>query len=166
MNFSISISTLISSRSELLGLETEIMRDTFDAWGPSARSCIIFARNTKEIIRHEEDVTQAARLLTENDSRFTDFNDEATHRIFVVRPSPDSRQLRTVKFGTNHLFEIVARAYAGQEHVARYGFYKTIRGDPWFGGPAGEMYKIHVLLWLLHAPDETLSCTGAMATFP
>jgi hypothetical protein len=112
-------------------------------------------------------VNQAASQLTKNDNRFTEFNNEATHQIFVVRPSHGSRQLRTVTFVSDHLREIVSRAYAEWEHIARYSFYKTIRGNPSFGGSAGEIYEMHVLLWLLHAPNgETLSCTGAMARFP
>jgi hypothetical protein len=100
------------------------------------------------------------------DSR--DFNvPSATHRIFVARPLPDSREMASMDFGSNRLREIVARAYSQQEHAARYSFYKTIRGHPWFGAPAGQMYKIHVLLWFCHArAEETLSCTGAQASFP
>jgi hypothetical protein len=167
MIFSIFVLTLISSCSELFGLNTEIMRGTFDAWGPSARDCVRFAKNPKRIILHEQDVAQAVSLPTNNVSRLIDLNDQASHDIFVVRPSHDSRLLRTVEFGTNHLRKIVACAYAKLRHVERNSFYKTIRGNPLFRGPAGEMYKIHVLLWLLYALDEeTLSCTGAMASFP
>ena len=167
MIFSIFIAVLIALCSELLGLDTKIMQDSFNTWGPSAHTCIRFARAPKEISRYKEDVSQAVSQLIENPNKFTGFNDEATHRVFVIRPSTPSRQLRTVEFGTNHLRETVARAYAELKHDARYSFYKTFRGAPWFRGPAGELYKIHVLLWFLHTrAEETLPCTGAVARFP
>lgn len=137
---------MIASCSELLGLDTKVMQDSFNIWGPSAHTCIKFARFPKETSRYKEDVSQAVSQLIENPNKFTGFNDEATHRIFVMRPSTPGRQLRTVEFGTNHLRETVAHAYAELKHNARYSFYKTIRGNPWFRGPAGGIYKIHVLL--------------------
>ena len=143
------------------------MQDSFNIWGPSAHTCIKFARFPKETSRYKEDVSQAVSQLIENPNKFTSFNDEAIHRIFVMRPSTPCRQLRTVEFGTNHLRETVARAHAELKHNARYSFYKTIRGNPWFRGPAGDIYKIHVLLWFLYArAEETLSCTGALASCP
>ena len=158
---------LISSRSNLLGLDSEIMCTSYKKWGPSARNCVRFARDPDDIRYHEEDVHQAAIKLAKNGGDFSTFDDQATHRIFSVRPSPSNRRLRTVEFGTDHLREIFASAYAQQEQATRHSFYKAIRGNPMFGGPAGEMYEIHVLLWFLHArADETLSCAGAEARFP
>jgi hypothetical protein len=139
MIFSISAFTLISSRSKLLNLNTQKMREIFETWGPSARNCIKFTKDPDEIILHEQDVVEAANGLTKNDNRFTDFSYQATHQIFVVRPSGESRQLRTVTFISDHVREIVSRAYAAQDRIARYSFYRTIRGNPSFGGPAGEM---------------------------
>ena len=160
-------SVLISSHSNLLGLNNEIMCTSYKQWGPSARNCVRFARDPKEISHHAEDVSQAVSKLTKNAIDLTSFNDHSTLRVFVIRPSPDSRRLRTMEFGTNHLREIVVLAYAQQEYVVRYKFYKTIRGNPWFSGPVGELYKIHILLWFLHTrADETLLCTGAEASFP
>jgi hypothetical protein len=103
--------TLSSSRSNLLGLKIEVMRDCYDSWGPSARNCVEFAREEQDGTSYERDVLIAARKLVKNDSDFTRLNEPtATHRIFLVRPSRDSREEASIDFGTKHLREIVARA--------------------------------------------------------
>lgn len=62
---------------------------------------------------------------------------------------------------------MVARAYAQHSNVVRLTFYKTIRGDPWFGSLAGKMYEIHILLWLQYSQDKTSwPCIGADSTVP
>ena len=158
---------LTSSRSNLLSLDNDIMCTSYKKWGPSARNCVRFARDSKEISPHAEDVSRAVSKLTMNAMDLTNFNDYSMLQVFVVRPSPDSRRLRTIEFGSTHLCEIITIAYAQQKYVARCEFYKTIRGYSWFSGPAGELYKIHVLLWFLHArADETLPCTGAEVNLP
>ena len=88
------------------------------------------------------------------------------HQIFVVRPSPDSREIASVEFGTNCLRDIVARAYAQRDHALRYSFYRTIREHSCFASPARQVFEIHVLLWFWHYYCHTLLCTGAAASSP
>ena len=150
----------------MLSLNTEILRDSYNSWGPSARDCLRFAKNPKVIDRHEHDLFRAASELTKDASHFTGFQvPSATHRIFVVRPSPDSREVASVEFGTNRLREIFLRAYARQDHAVRCSFYRTIREHSWFASPAGQIFKIHFLLWLQHY-NGNLSCTYATANTP
>src|ERR1700761_9388414 len=159
-----TILTLSSSCSNLLGLNTETLQDSYNSWGPSASNCLRFAQNPKAIGRHEQDVFRAAFELTKDASDFPNFKvPSATYWIFVVRPSPDSREIASVEFGTNRLREIFARAYTQQDHDVRYSFYRTIRGHPWFASLAGQMFEIHVLLWFWHSPYyDHIQCTGAV----
>jgi hypothetical protein len=157
----------MNALGELLGLDTEIIRDSYISWGPSARNCVRFAKDPEERSRHEADVILTATSLTKNPNDFSFEVPSATHWIFLVRPSPNSRRLVTVDYATNRLREIVVRAYCQQDKTARYRFYRTIRRHPWFGAPAGHMYEIHVLLWFAYAQaTQTLSCTGAQADSP
>ena len=131
----------------------------------------MFAKNPKAIGRRGQDALQAASELIKNAGHFTDFQvPSAMHQIFVVRPSPDSREIASVEFGTNHLRDIVARAYAqryGQlDHAVRYSFYRTIREHSCFASPARQMFEIHLLLWLCQDSHNTLSCTGLAASSP
>lgn len=101
----------MNALGNLLGLKIEVMRDCYDSWGPSARNCVEFAREEQDGTSYERDVLIAARKLVKNDSDFTRLNEPtATHRIFLVRPSRDSREEASIDFGTKHLREIVARA--------------------------------------------------------
>ena len=151
----------------MLGLNTEILRDSYNSWGPSARDCLRFAKNPKAIDRHEQDVFQTVSELTKDASRFTDFQvPSAMHQIFVVRPSPDSREIATVEFGTNRLRDIVARAYAQRDHALQYSFYRTIREHPYFASPARQMFEIRQLLWFRHYYSNPRSCTGAAESSP
>ena len=163
-----SVLTLSSSCSNLLGLNTEILRDIYNSWGPSTCNCLKFAQNPKAIGRHEQDVFRAAFELTKDASNYPSFKvPSATYWIFVVRPSPDSREIASVEFGTNRLREIFVRAYTQQDHAVRYSFYRTIRGHPWFASLAGQIFEIHVLLWFWHTESyRNLSCTYATERTP
>ena len=109
---------------------------------------------------------RAAFELTKDASNFPSFKvPSATYWIFVVRPSPDSREIASIEFGTNRLREIFARAYTQQDRDVRYSFYRTIRGHPWFASPAGQVFEIHVLLWFWHS-QHCLSCTYALESSP
>ena len=160
---------LSSLCSNLLGLNTEILRDSYASWGPSTRDCLRFAKNPKAIGRHEQDVFRTASELTKDASHFTGFQlPSATHRIFVLRPSPDSREIACVEFGTNRLRNIVARAYAQQDNAVRYSFYRTIREHSWFASPAHQMVEIHLLLWFWHCHHNYsyIRCPGATEDSP
>ena len=110
---------------------------------------------------------RAASELTKDASHFTDFLvPSAMHQILVVRPSPDSREIASVEFGTNHLRDIVARAYAQRDRVVRCNFYRTIREHSCFASPARQIFEIHVLLWFWHYPSNHLLGTGAAASSP
>ena len=161
------IFTLISSHSEILGLNTEILRDSYNSWGPSARTCLRFAREPEAICTHEQDVFDAAFELAKDASRFTDRQSLlAMHQTFVARPSPESRRMAIVEFGTNRLREIFIRTYAQQDHAVRCSFYRTIRGHPWFASPACQLFETHILLWFWHNYGNILVCTGAAASSP
>ena len=124
-------------------------------------------KNPKAIGRHEQDVYRAASELTKDASLFTSFQvPSAIHRIFVIRPSPDSREIASIEFGTNRLRDIVARAYAQRDNAERYSFYRTIREHSCFASPARQMFEIHLLLWFWHYHCHALSCTGATASSP
>ena len=157
----IFIFALSSSHSKILGLKTDILRDSYNSWGPSARNCLRFAEELEAIRAHEQDVLDTAFELTKT-SRGSLL---AMHRIFVVRPSPKSRRIAIVEFGTNLLREIFARVYAQQDQAVRYSFYKTIREHSWFDSPAGYIFEIHVLLWFWHynTYSPLLYCTGIKA---
>ena len=159
---------LSSSCSNLLGLNTETLRDIYNSWGPSTSNCLRFAQNPKAIGLHEQDVFRAALELTKDASNFPSFKVPlAMYWIFVVRPSPDSREIASVEFGTNRLREIFVHAYTQQDHDVRYGFYRTIRGHPWFASLAGQMFEIHVLLWFWSSQlYDVLSCTRVTASSP
>ena len=152
----------------MLGLDAEILQDSYNSWGPSARDCLRFAKSPKVIGLHEQDVFRAASELTKDASHFTAFQlPSATHRVFVVRPSPDSREIASVEFGTNRLCDIFARAYARQGHAGRCSFYKTIREHPCFAPLAGQMFEIHLLLWLERCTDgTTLLCDDGVESSP
>ena len=151
----------------MLGLNTKILRDSYNSWGPSARDCLGFAKNPQAIGRHEQDVFCAASELTKDASHFTDFQvPSAMHQIFVVRPSPDSREIASVEFGTDRLRDIVARAYAQRDHALRYSFYRTIREHPYFASPARQVLEIRQLLWFRHYHYNTFPCTGAVESSP
>jgi hypothetical protein len=96
------------------------------------------------------------------------FNDSWTmHQLFVARPTPDNRRQVAMEFGTNNLYGFVTRAYAMHHHATRQSFYRAIRGRPWFGSPAGKIFKLHILLWFWHAQiDEKLQCTPAVLSSP
>src|ERR1700761_7786758 len=127
------IFTLSSSHSKILGLNTEILRDSYHSWGPSARNCLRFAEEPEAIYAHEQDVFDAAFELTKTSRKSL----LAMHQIFVVRPSPKSRRIAIVEFGTHRLREIFTRIYAQQDHAVRCSFYRTIREHSWFASPAG-----------------------------
>ena len=88
------------------------------------------------------------------------------HQIFVVRPSPKSRRMEIVEFGTNRLRDIFARIYTQQDQAVRYSFYRTIRGYSWFAPSAGHIFEIHVLLWFWHSSYQLHQCTGVKANSP
>ena len=145
------IFTLSSLHSNILGLNTEILRDSFNSWSPSTRNCLRFAEEPEAICAYEQDVFRVASELIKDPSYLISLKSpSATHQIFVVRPSPKSRRIQVVEFGTNRLREIFLRAYAQQDHAVRYRFYETIRGHPWFTSPARQIFEIHVLLWFWH----------------
>ena len=74
--------------------------------------------------------------------------------------------MAVVEFGTNRLRDIVARAaYTKQYPAVRQGFYRSIRDHPLFASPAGQMFEIHVLLWLQH-DKAAFHCTCTMANSP
>ena len=157
------IFALSSLYSKLLGLNAKILSDSYNSWGPSAHNCLRFAEKPEAICAHEQDVFDAAFELTKDTSRFTNRKSLlAMHQIFVVRPSPKSRQMAIVEFATNRLREIFARVYAQQDQAVRRSFYRTIRGHSWFASPAGYMFKIHVLLWFWHLGiySNLFQCTG------
>ncbi|KAF8260034.1 hypothetical protein EI94DRAFT_1749735 [Lactarius quietus] len=151
-------------------LDIKRMHDIYNSWGPSARNCIWFAADPELILCHEHDVVIAAFTLTNDTSCFTDFKSSSVmHDIFVVRPSPKSRRMVTVDFGTNRLREIVTCTYAKQNHAGRQEFYKTIRGDPLFSSLERHLFKIHILLWFWHArtsPEEHLMCNDDVGYGP
>jgi hypothetical protein len=158
-----------SSRSKLLDLNSKILRDNYNSWGPSARICVRFAEYPELICSHEQAVFDAASEVTKGyHSPFDHFRSpSARHDIFVIRPSPGYRELPRVEFGTNHLRDIFARAYAQRDHAMRQIFYRSIRGDPYFASPARQIFEIYVLLWFWHArAQESLSCTGAAVHLP
>ena len=151
-----------SSHSKILGLNTDILRDSYNSWSPSIRNCLRFAEEPESICAYEQDVFQVALELTKDPSHLVSFKSPSTtHRIFVVRPSPKSRRTQIVEFGTNRLREMFARAYAQQDQVVRYRFYETIREHPWFTSPAHQIFKIHILLWFWHYYNDYLMCTAA-----
>ena len=163
---------LSSSHSEILGLNGQILSDSYNSWGPSARNCLKFVEEPEAICAHEQDVFDTACELTKDASRFTNRKSLlAMHQIFVVRPSAKSRRMAIVEFGTNRLREIFARVYAQQDQAVQCGFYRTIRGDSWFASPAGYMFEIHVLLRFWHYVDcddysSLFDCTGVKANLP
>ena len=111
---------LSSSHSKILGLNTEILQDSYNSWGPSTRRCIRFAEEPEAICAHEGDVFQVAPELIKDPSHFINFKSpSATHLIFVLRPSPESRRMAIAEFETNHLRDIVARAYIKQDYGMR-----------------------------------------------
>ena len=154
---------LSCSHSKTLGHNTEILRDNYNVWGPSARNCLRFAEEPEAICAHERDVFDAAFELIKDTSHFTSRKSLlAMHQIVVIRPSPKSRRIAIAEFGTNRLRDIFARAYAQQDQAVRYSFYRTIRGYSWLAAPAGHIFEIHVLLWLWHLQSYSyLQCTGA-----
>ena len=94
---------------------------------------------------------RAASQLTKDASHFTGFQvPSVTHWIFVVRPSPNSREIASVEFGTNRLRDIFARAHAQQDHAVRCSVYRAIREHSRFASPARQMFEIHFLLWFWH----------------
>ena len=96
--------------SKILDLNTKILQDNYNSWGPSARDCLRFTEEPEAICLHEQDVFRVVSELVKDPSHFMDFKSlSATHRIFVIRPSPESRRMAIVEFGTNRLRGIVAR---------------------------------------------------------
>ena len=135
-------------------------------WGPSARRSIRFAEEPEAICAHEQDVFQVASELIKGPSHFITFKSpSATHRIFVVRPSPKSRRIAIAEFGTTRLRDIFARVYINQDCAVRQGFYRSIRDQPLFASLAGQIFKNHVLLWLWHS-NVAPTCTCATANSP
>ncbi|KAN0134259.1 hypothetical protein V8E53_007757 [Lactarius tabidus] len=160
----------LNALGNILHLDTDILCNNYNLWGPFAGLCISLARGIISATSHEQAVIKAADALTRSNSEFDVLLliESPTHKIFVSRPAPNTKRKGTiVDFGSNHLRGIVANAYAQRSNVMRLSFYRLIRGHPWFGSLAGKMYEIHVLLWFQHSQDETsLACTGAEANFP
>ena len=114
---------------------------------------------------HKNRVTRGAYTLTGSVVRFETFDIESlSHQLFVARPAPNRRS-PYMDFASNRVREIVSRAYASHDEATRASFFKAIRVDPWFGLPAGKMYKVHVFLWFQYS-QSSLQCTGAEPTFP
>jgi hypothetical protein len=152
--------------SKILHLDANSLRKYYDLWGPSARLCISLTRNPNYVAGYEDRVVMGADLLTKDHDQFNTSNqDSPIHRLFfVVRPAPD-RRTSYEDFAINRICEIVLCAYARQNEAVRASFYEAIRGTPWFGPPAGKMYKVHVFLWFQYS-QSSLQCTGAESTFP
>ena len=152
----------------MLGLNTETLQESYNLWGPSARDCLRFARVPEAICTHEQDVLDAAFELAKDAHRFTNRQSLlAMHQTFVARPSPKSRRMAIVEFGTNRLREIFTRTYAQQDHAVRCSFYRTIRENSWFASPARQIFEIHLLLWFWHCyHSHSFPCIGAAANSP
>ncbi|KAN0134263.1 hypothetical protein V8E53_007761 [Lactarius tabidus] len=159
----------LNALGNILHLDTDILCNNYNLWGPFAGLCISLTRGITQAGIYEQVVVKAANDLIKSDLRFDVFSKESpTHKIFVVLPVPNTkRQAANLKFGSNHLRGIVARTYAQQSNVAQLAFFRTIHGHPWFSSPAGKMYEIHILLWFQYSQDKTSwPCTGADTTFP
>lgn len=159
---------LSSLCSKLLGLNTNILRDSYNSWGPSARICMRFAEYPELISSREQSVFDAAFEIIGQRDICDLLSPSSRHDIFFLRPSPIKDIPRAV-FGTNRLREIFARAYTHHDHAVRKNFYRSISTChlPSFAEPARQMFEIHVLLWFWHArAQESLPCTGAAVHSP
>ncbi|KAH9030506.1 hypothetical protein EDB85DRAFT_2146652 [Lactarius pseudohatsudake] len=157
----------LEALGKILGLDTQSLRDNYNSWGPSARLCVTFTRTPILVLGHKLAVIRAAREFIQKVDRFDILDMSlASHRIIIARPTA-VRQVATAEYGTNRLRGFVSRAYAQCDNAQRLSFYKSIRGHPFLGSPAGQMFEIYVLLWFWHSrAQENLPCTGAVATSP
>ncbi|KAH9048878.1 hypothetical protein EDB84DRAFT_1556546 [Lactarius hengduanensis] len=157
----------LEALGKILGLDTQSLRDNYNSWGPSARLCVTFTRTPILIPGHKQAVIRAAREFIQKVGHFDILDMSlASHRIIIARPTA-VRQVATAEYGTNRLRGFVSRAYSQRDNAQRLSFYKSIRGHPLLGSPAGQMFEIYVLLWFWHSrAQENLPCTGAVATSP
>ncbi|KAH8990815.1 hypothetical protein EDB92DRAFT_1816611 [Lactarius akahatsu] len=157
----------LKALGEILGLDTQSLRDNYNSWGPSARLCVTFTRTPILVPGHKQAVIRAAREFTQEVNHFDILDMSlASQRIIIARPTA-VRQVATAEYGTNRLRGFVSRAYAQRDNPQRLSFYKSIRGYALFRSLAGQMFEIYVLLWFWHSrAQENLFCTGAVATSP
>ncbi|KAH9030527.1 hypothetical protein EDB85DRAFT_1429344 [Lactarius pseudohatsudake] len=157
----------LNALGTILDLNLRSLRDNYDLWGPSARTCILLT-DPNQVRHHRLAVASAAYQFTNNVKQFDGLNVAlVSHRLFAVRPTKDSRQDVTAEFASRHLLGFVSRAYAERDRAIRLSFYKQISGHAWFSTSAGRIFETHVLIWSRYSSAENcLPCTPAVEASP
>ncbi|KAH9077651.1 hypothetical protein EDB83DRAFT_2345111 [Lactarius deliciosus] len=157
----------LNALGTMLDLNLKSLRDNYDLWGPSARTCILLT-NPNQVWHHRLAVASAAYEFTSNVKQFDGLNAAlVSHRLFTVRPTKNSRQHVTAEFASRHLLGFVSRAYAERDRAMRLSFYKQISGHAWFSTSAGRIFETHVLIWSRYtSAGDCLTCTRAVEASP
>ena len=139
------------------------MKKNYTLWGPSARTCLELTKIPAQETVYSRTVQHAADSFTSNSKQFRHTLDlDATvvpHRLFIAVPIQNGDDAN-VRFATDHVAQIVTRAYAKYDNAARVRFYNAISGHMWFAASAGYLLENYVLLWLSDAPaGSTLFCS-------
>ncbi|KAH9048862.1 hypothetical protein EDB84DRAFT_1574436 [Lactarius hengduanensis] len=160
----------LNALGTILDLNLKSLRDNYDLWGPSARTCISLM-DPDQVGAHILTVASAAYEFTSNVKQFDGLNAAlVSHRLFAVKPIEGSRQTVTAEFASRHLLGFVSRAYAERDRAMRLSFYKQISGHAWFSTSAGRIFETHVLIWSRYTSAEKaencLQCTPAVDASP
>jgi hypothetical protein len=114
---------------------------------------------------HIGQVTAAAADFTRKFTQYDNIEKAlsvASRQLFVVEPTEESRHRETLRFASEHILGLVARAYATHDHVVRQTFYKTASGHAWYGASVGRIFRTSALLWLRYPPiNDSLQCFPA-----
>ncbi|KAH9025841.1 hypothetical protein EDB85DRAFT_2149459 [Lactarius pseudohatsudake] len=154
----IAIGTLFNHDSELL-------QKNYRLWGPSTRTCLMLTRFPRQIVVHSRAVHHTADRFTSDSKQFLLDLDVMTvpDSLFAMRPIHEGDDAN-VEFGTDHIAQIVAHAYAKHDNAVRLSFYKAMSGHMWFAASAGYLLENYMLLWFSDAPAaHSLHCTPAKA---
>jgi hypothetical protein len=150
----------------VLNLNPNSLRRNYKKWGPSARTCVLLSRVPNREMRHERDVSSAARAFVLNPDSFLGAIQNATtmaHILFSVRPgdeSEDGRRTLVAEIATDHIKEIISYAAADALARKRIEFYQKMSNQPMFKSSAGQMFERFVLSWLASHPSAVpLQCT-------
>ncbi|KAH9025050.1 hypothetical protein EDB84DRAFT_1440509 [Lactarius hengduanensis] len=134
-------------------------------WGPSTRTCLMLTRFPRQIVVHSRAVHHTADRFTSHSKQFLLDLDVMTvpDSLFTTRPIHEGDDANT-EFGTDHIAQIVAHAYAKHDNAVRLSFYKAMSGHMWFAASAGYLLENYMLLWFSDAlAAHSLHCTLAKA---
>jgi hypothetical protein len=144
----------------------EGLSQQFEKWGPNARICLESAEDPSKVAMFETIAQDVARVYARDPERYS-YNQAivslcASHSLFTVMPSTESRITSYVTIKTNYLRNLVAIAVAELNAAAQVNFYTQMSKHPWFKSSSGYIFEKFVFTWLFSNPtSEGLLCTPA-----